>query len=215
MTCRFVRDLAARFRARRNGTRVASGAEWSCAGWSCVLLALATSVTSMGCILRDFDYEDPLNVPASVHSSTDTPMTMVRVVALDAPIGTDGGVATNLQFVATVRDVDVQQHLEGLVFLDRNPNAPSRNSVVGEVSIPPVVDPDPLVRLNRRVPFSVPISELSRGCHVIELHVSGRFVGTLNPQPAEAGDLGVGVWWIAATDEALPAVDMTACPTYQ
>lgn len=208
MTARFSRDLAATTTPRRPGTAVASRL-----GWSLALLFVSASVfSSMGCILRDFEYEDPVNVPPSVHSTSETPMTRVRLVALDAPIGTDGGMATNLEFVATVRDVDVRQPLEGLVYLDRNPDAPSRNALVGELSIPPVADQSPL---NRRVRFSIPLAELSRGCHVVELHVSSGFVGTINPQPADPSDLGVGVWWIAATDSTAPAVDMTACPRYQ
>jgi hypothetical protein len=207
MTPRFVRDLAGYATPWRRGTAIARRR-----GWSVALLAVTTSLTSMGCILRDFDYEEPVNVPPSVHSTSETPMTRVRVIDLDTPIGTDGGVATNLEFVATVRDVDVRQPLEALVYLDRNPDAPSRNALVGELSIPPVADQSPL---NRRVRFSIPLAELSRGCHIVELHVSSEFVGAINPQPADPADLGVGVWFVAATDAASPAVDMTACPRYQ
>jgi hypothetical protein len=166
----------------------------------------------VGCVVRDFDYEEPANVPPSVHSAVETPMSRVRMVALDAPIGADGGGSTALEFVAIVRDVDVQQPLEGLVYLDRNPDAPSRGSLIGELPVPPAGAPNPL---ERRVRFVVPLSELTRGCHAVELHVSGRFVGAVNPQPADPADLGVGVWWIAATDASQPAVDMTACPGYQ
>lgn len=203
----FAHDLAIRPLDRTAGTRVA----WR-AVQSAVLVVMAGSLSSMGCILRDFEYEAPVNVPPSVHGTAETPMTRVRVVELDAPLGADGGATTNLEFVATVRDVDVRQPLEALVYLDRNPDAPSRSALVGELPIPPVADQDPL---SRRVRFSLPTAELSRGCHVVELHVSRRFVGAINPQPADPADLGVGVWWVAATDAALPAVDMTACPRYQ
>lgn len=170
------------------------------------VLLLACSTTLMGCILRDFEYEEPANVPPSVLGSTDDPLDRVQILDLDAEVGGDGGVSSDLEFVAIVRDPNVTEQLQGLVFLDRTP---ARTIPIGmEFPIPAEQDEDPV---HRRVRFTVPRMSFSPGCHRVELHVSGGFINFSNPQPAIEGDLGVGVWWIAGTNESDMTPEMTGC----
>lgn len=200
---RISRDLAPRGIVGRCGTRVAHGSPVS----RLVLVIAASTTLLMGCILRDFDYEPPPNVPPAVLGSTTDPLDRIVVVNLDAPVAGDAGVGSDLQFVATVRDPDVGQTLTGLVFLDRNRGI--QTPLYPEFPIVPEQDETPI---DRRVPFTVPRARIATlGCHAIELHVSGGFVDFSNPRPAVDGDIGVGVWWIAAISDAQPTVEMNGC----
>ncbi len=166
----------------------------------------------MGCIIRDFDYEPPENLPPSVHSHPMTSMSVVHSIDLDAPVGGDAGPAGETEFLAIVRDPNYTDELTGLIFLDRNPAA-GRVGLIDERTIPPVSGTDPL---NRQVSFTLDRQDINLaggpGCHVLELHVSRRFVGQLNPQPEAPADIGIGVWFIEATNDASPVVDMSTCP---
>lgn len=173
-----------------------------------LLLSVACSTTLMGCILRDFDYPDPVPVPPSVLGSTEDPLDRVQELDLDLVIGGgDGGVGADLDFVAIVRDPDLDEPLQGLVFVDRSATDP--RPIGPEFPIPVEQDEDPL---HRRVRFTVPRARFApAGCHRVELHVSGGFVDFSNPRPAIDGDLGVGVWWVVATDAGNLEPPMTGC----
>ncbi len=173
-----------------------------------LLLLVACSTTLMGCILRDFDYQDPTPVPPSVLGSTEDPLDRVQTLDLDLVVGGgDGGVGVDLDFVAMVRDPDLEEPLQGLVFVDRTTADP--RPIAPEFSIPVEQDEDPV---HRRVRFTVPRARFAQaGCHRVELHVSGGFVDFSNPRPAIDGDLGVGVWWVVAFDAANPTPPMTDC----
>lgn len=165
----------------------------------------------MGCILRDFDYQEPANVPPSVLGSADDPLDTVQRLDLDAPVGGDAGASSDVEIVAIVRDPNVREPLLGLVFVDRNRGV--TRPIGPEFPIPPEQDEDPL---HRRVPFRVPRAAFpGPGCHSVELHVSGGFIDFSNPRPAIEGDLGVGVWWFAVVDATQPAPDMTECATME
>lgn len=161
----------------------------------------------MGCIVRDFDYQEPVNVPPSVLGTVDSPMDVIHQVKILQAVGGDAGVSADLQFVATVRDPNVGEQLTALVFVDRNMHpTPIRT----EFPIVPEQDDDPW---DRRVSFTVPRATFAtEGCHSVELHVSHAFVDFSNPRPATDGDLGVGVWWIAAYSDMSDRVDMLTCP---
>jgi hypothetical protein len=171
----------------------------------------ACSTCLMGCIIRDFDYQPPPNQPPSVHSSTQTPMNEVVLVDLDAPAGGDGGAGVQIHLIAIVRDANVNDELQAIGFVNRNPAAGMANPF-RDWPILPEQDADPE---SRRFEFDVPRTEFtSPGCYVVELHVSRRFSCCVNPQPETDGDLGVGVWFVAAFNDASPVVDMTACPRF-
>lgn len=207
---RITSNLARAERALVRGTGVANRQLASRA----LILLVACSLSQMGCIVRDLDYESPANLPASVHSTPESPMSMVRVVDLDAPIGGDGGASTGVPFVATVRDANVGQTLYGLIYLDRNPVAPSDRSLIGDVIILPEQDEDPH---SRRVAFEVPRADLVAldvGCHWVELLVTSELTGISNPRPADPTDVGIGVWWLMVVNDATPTVGMDGCPLY-
>lgn len=166
---------------------------------------LLTSSALMGCILRDFDYDPPKNRPPSVESVANglTPLNRVLLVNLSQEPGGDAGLPNDLRFEAEIRDLDVAQALEARVYVD--------SELVVEYPIPPTIDAaDP-----RRRPFSFTISRtgIPPGCHLVELLVSSEsgfeFLPSRNPR--EAGDIGSGQWWIAATSDAQPIVDMALC----
>lgn len=170
------------------------------------LVIAACSTSLMGCILRDFEYPPPPNVPASVHGSTDTPLAAVRLIDLDGP-------ETEWRFVATVRDANLDQPLIGLLYVDRRPGVPG-DLPYADIDIAPDDDDD---RLSRRVEFVVPRTELSEpGCHWIELLVTSETTGRVDPQPKDPTDVGVGVWFVAATalSEGRDVITMDECATY-
>jgi hypothetical protein len=175
-----------------------------------LLCLWACSTCLMGCILRDFDYEPPPNVPPSVQGSQETPFDRVYVVDIEALPGGDGGGAPELEFSADIVDANIDDELLGLVFLDRDALRPRPYSA--HRIDPETGDNTPYVR---RETFRILRSDIVRpGCHSVELHVSRDFgedvVG--NPQ-ADPSDLGVGVWWIAAVNSGTTMVDMGSCPS--
>ncbi len=170
-------------------------------------MLLACSSSLMGCILRDFDYQAPEPFPPAVIGSASDPLDRIQTLDRDEPAGGDAGVGGDPEIVAFVRDPDVTEPLQALVFFDRHMNP---TPVRPEVTIPVEQDEDPELR---RVSFTVPRARFTAGCHKVELHVSSRFVDFSMPRPAIEGDLGVGVWWFAVTDASNPVVDMTTCDT--
>ncbi len=209
MAPRFLRNLAEGRWLRGAGTGVAKGSPVSR-----LLLLLACSTSLMGCILRDFDYQAPVNVPPAVLGTAETPMSQMIKVDLDAPVGGDAGVGSTLTFRAVVRDPNVDQQLRGLIYLDRNPNAPGRQGLVNDTLITPQHGDQPW---DRNVSFDVPLEQLSAlgaGCHWAELLVTSNdnISGVADPQLIDPTDQGVGVWWIEVINQSMPSVDMDSCP---
>ena len=192
------------------GTAVAQGS-WV----SRAVLVVASSCCLMGCLItRDPSFEPPENLPPSVHGSAETPMYEIRRVCRNCAGGglADAGPVQNVvRFVATVRDANVRDELQGRVYLnlDRDSDFPTRN-LVDEVEVPPDLDNDPY---SREVEFAFTPSRLDVDCNVVELHVSREFAGALSLAPAEPGDIGIGVWYIGAYEEGGEEPDLSGCLT--
>jgi hypothetical protein len=174
-----------------------------------VLLAsvMVASCFSMGCfITRDPSYEPPPDIPPSVVTILPETTPMNRVYRLrTAPEGEDAGVRASLTFVATVREMNQGQNLEGVVYVDRG-------FVGGHFAnflrrIPPNTEAEN--PLERRVSFDIADDQVSPGCHVVELLVSSEF-DDVNAPHTTNGDLGVGAWWVYRSDTN--SVDMSTCP---
>ncbi len=178
-----------------------------------VLVACSTSL--MGCILRDFDYQEPVNVPPAVLGTVESPMTEIRIIDLESLVGGDAGAGTTINFTAIVRDANVDQSLVGLVYLDRDVIVPTgQQGLVDDVVIPAEQDNDPW---DRRVPFEIQGSDLANaghGCHSVQLVVTSSTSGVHDVHPSDPTDVGTGVWWIAAIDSSTTAVGMDECPNY-
>jgi hypothetical protein len=173
----------------------------------------ACSLTLMGCVFRDFEYQDPPNLPPSVHGTTETPMDTVWIVDLDAPVAGDGGPGTSVQFFANVRDPNVSDQLVGVVFVDRSEL--SQRADLPEFPIPAEQDGTPG---ERRVPFMLPRNSgdlAIPGCHSVELHVSRAFTSLATNPQADPEDLGIGVWWVASVNDSQLSVDMTLCQKHR
>lgn len=172
------------------------------------LLVLLCVTTPMGCIItRDPSYPEPANTPAVVLDTVEHPFNHFRNVYLDMLMGGDGGgIQTEISFTARVLDPDVDQPLQGLVYVDFNPDAvPSSNTFAirptGTVTRP--VD---------AASFRVQVTALqSPGCHAVELHVSERFVD-VPPRPEVPEDLGTGVWWVNVAETMGDEVTVDRCP---
>jgi hypothetical protein len=201
---RFTRDLEDRGMRRVGGTCLAI-----VPAVKRLWLVLSCATAMNGCILRDFEYDPQANVPPSVHGSTETPMDRVRIVDLDVIPGGDGGPTNNIVFVGELRDANVNDPIAFITFIDRNLSAPR---IVDDGDAQPVVGGDSFRR-----PFEtqIPRSVLTLGCHAVEVHASSRFDGVANPTPHDENDLGIGVWWIAATSSSSPDVDMLSCGSYR
>lgn len=156
-------------------------------------LVLLSCSTLMGCILtRNPNFDPPANTPPVVVEDPDYPMNRFIDVCLDCAGEADGGLSTQVHFLANVRDPDVDQHLEGRVFLDYNQNATTNLPVTNEVVPTPTTDPT-----LRRVEFDIDKAQLRPGgCRVVELHVSQSFIHVTNPVPADQEDFGRGVWFL-------------------
>lgn len=160
-------------------------------------LVLLSCSTLMGCILtRDPTYDAPANTPAVVLEDPGTPMNRFYDVCWQCRTD-DGGVPTQVPFVALVRDPDVAQDLEGRVFVDHDPNASSNTPVINEIRLPATGE------LVRRVEFQVDMGSIPLGCPVVELHIARSFINITNPVPAPDPvnpdaplDLGRGVWFM-------------------
>lgn len=171
-----------------------------------LLLLVACSTTLMGCILRDFDYQDPVPVPPSVETlaTGDTPFNRIVNVDLDQEPNPDAGVAPEQQFEAEVRDPDIDETLEGRVYLDNNLALELR-------PIPTALDSDDPVR--RRVSFSIPRESFTmEKCYLVELLVTseGGFEPFPSRLPRRTGDIGSGTWWVRVHRSEGP-VDMGRC----
>lgn len=167
----------------------------------------------MGCVItRDLNYEPLPNVPASVEGSVETPTTAIRIIERADIIAPDAGVQQEYEFSAVVRDVNVNQELTGLVFVDYDKDA-DNTAAIPEFPISRGAGDDPI---RRRVTFKIPASKFATfGCHTVQLHVSERFVGfDGDPRPALAGDLGVGTWFVTVVDASNPQT-LTGCDTYR
>ncbi len=163
----------------------------------------------MGCILRDFDYEPPPNVPPSVESRPNgsTPLNRIIKVDLSATPGGDAGIPNEIHFEAEVRDQNVDQQLLARIYFD--------NTLLRELPIPAILDSADPGR--RPVEFDVPRSGIARGCHLVELLVTseGGFEPFPSREPREPGDIGSAQWWIAAGLTPDDPVEMNDCPEGQ
>ncbi len=175
-------------------------------------LVLLSCSTLMGCILtRDPTYDAPANTPAVVLEDPEYPMNRFRDLCLECE-AEDGGVVTQLRFVAQVRDPDIGQDLEGRVFVDHNPDGPNQ-PVINEIRLPATGS------VVRRAEFSVDVASLRpAGCHVVELHVARAFINITNPVPAPDPenpsaplDLGRGLWFVRVLDTMDDIVQLRGC----
>lgn len=213
-SARNPRDLGETAGVRDRGTGIALGSLVSRA-----VVLLACSTTLMGCIVtRDLDYEPPPNYPPSVRGSDTTPSNVAYIVTPDdEPTGADAGVAGAMELTlsAIVRDPNVDQALEGWLFVNRNPNNPDSFDFARQVTI----SPNSPGQLERRTPdLIVPFGALTQSCNIVELRVSGTF-GDFPALPVdeafdEVPDLGVATWFVGVRDsDASPTdpVDLTPC----
>lgn len=168
----------------------------------------------MGCLItREPVYEAPIDLPPSVHGSSETPMFEITKVDLDLTGGADsgiGGASNEIRITAIVRDANIRDALVGRVFLNLNRSmSRPQDFLVREIErIPPELGEDPY---SRRVEFTIDTVELRPpGCHRIELHVSRAFEGLPSLNPVD-GDLGIGVWYRASFDRPNPNPLMDNC----
>jgi hypothetical protein len=181
-----------------------------------LLILAACSTSLMGCILRDFDYQEPVNVPPAVLPMEDLSGQRIRIIDLDTPLAGDAGIGWDLTFSATIRDPNVQQPLTGLIYLDRNPNAPGRQGLIDDRTIPVQQGDHPW---DRTFTFELPSEQLAEqdvGCHWVELVVTStsNISGIADPRLLDPSDVGVGVWWVAAinTGTGKLVVGTDECP---
>ena len=173
-----------------------------------VLLALANLVLP-ACITSDIRLRESENFPPSIESSptaTNPLRTWINFVPTST---TDGGApehqAFELDFV--VRDPDVDQSLELLVFVDGR-----STGIADGDQIPVAVDGDRRVRSVSYSTANILEDLRPPGCHTIEILVSGSFLPG-RPEPTEPGDLGTAVWWVATRADStdVTPVALTEC----
>ena len=179
--------------------------------------ALAAFAAS-GCITQDLQFVPPTNFPPSIEVPLGGAYPLDEVIQLRADEiggGGDAGPISTLRFDVLVRDPDVDQELQYLVFVDYQRGVTLFPSGQGFVQPASGSASD---RRVRSLPVQVPVlgQALSRaGCHRIEMLVSQRFSiedGVPTRDPIAAGDLGTATWWVATQATEGDAVDMTGCP---
>lgn len=180
--------------------------------WALPALALS------GCITQDLQFVPPTNFPPSIEVPLGGAYPLDEVIRLRADEiggGGDAGPINTLRFDVLVRDPDVDQELQYLVFVDYQRGVTLFPSSTG------FVQPETSSASDRRLrslPVQVPVrgEALSRaGCHRIEMLVSQRFRiedGVPTRDPIVEGDLGTATWWVATQATEGDSVDMTGCP---
>ena len=169
---------------------------------------ILSTLTLMGCIItKDPSREPPENTPPVVLEVPGFEMNrLVPILLNDDTPGPDGGVASaSIEFRAIVRDPDVDQPLQAVVFQEYRADSETNLPLVDQMVPPTMSD-------TRSVEFSIDRSVLEPGCRVLELHVSERFVNFRNPVPVVEGDLGRGVWFLAVRQNREDElVDLSGC----
>jgi len=174
--------------------------------------------TAWGCITQDLQFVPPANFPPSIEVPMGGAYPLDEVIQLRADEiggGGDAGPINTLRFDVLVRDPDVDQELQYLVFVDYQRGVTLFPASQGFSQPAASSASDRRVRL---VPVQVPVlgQALSRaGCHRIEMLVSQRFGiedGVVTRDPIVAGDLGTATWWVATQATEGDSVDMTGCP---
>lgn len=151
-------------------------------------------LTVTGCIATGtVEFSEDENLPPSVISQEGAqyPLREIGQLDLDAPVE-----VPEVPLEVVVRDPNVDQTLEYRIFLDST-NPPSNTDVpIDQDVIPPTGE------IDRLRTFTVPYDLLTPGvCHKIELTVTGRFAGFIEPRrPEQAGDIDNRTWWIEVTD---------------
>lgn len=183
-------------------------------------LALPVVATSPlgGCITQDLTFVPPTNFPPSIEVPTGAAYPLDEVIRLRADLiggGGDAGPINTIVLDIEVRDPDVDQELQYLVWVDYQRGITL--FPVGNGFVTPV--PSGSVDRRRRAQrVQVPVRNeaLSRpGCHRVEILVSERFrneEGLPTREPLVSGDLASATWWVATQATEGDAVDMTGCP---
>jgi hypothetical protein len=215
------RVSSAILRSLRRGTIVAVVARAVSVVWlpAAALPVMASSPFALaGCITQDLRFVPPANFPPSIEVPATNAYPLDEVIRLRADQiggGGDAGPINTLRFDVLVRDPDLEQELQYLVFVDYQRGVTLFPSGQGFVPPAPSSASDRRFR-SQPVQVQVRNEALSRaGCHRIELLVSQRFrleEGVPTREPLIDGDLGTATWWVATQGTEGDAVDMTGCP---
>ena len=165
----------------------------------------------MSCIItREPVYEDPPDSPSVVLGTTESPMDVVCVIDLDtaSPGTADGGGTPHpcLTWAVTVRDANLTQPLEAVIYLNRQGDLPASATAIGNPDVPAMGE------RSRRVPFTLDATQLRMGCNRLEVQVAESFSPFPDFAAPEGAEVAVGYWWIAARRGAM-SVDMRGCQT--
>lgn len=168
------------------------------------MLVLTSSLALTGCLAFDkVELPEIPDYPPSVVDHVDTPHPSSGIIELDfSDNNTDP-----LVLMVVLRDANLSQPLTYRVFVDGTPN--DSNMVVYETVAA-------TGEYDRPVTVSVPsVPSLNpRGCHRVELIVSGAFANTGVDQriPARTNDFASLVWWVRSSDDVITPIDLQSCP---
>ncbi|MBX7191245.1 MAG: hypothetical protein K1X94_04280 [Sandaracinaceae bacterium] len=183
------------------------------------LPVMATSPLALaGCITQDLQFVPPTGFPPSIEVPSGGAYPLDEVIRLRADQiggGGDAGAINTLVFDLEVRDPDVDEELQYLVYVDYQRGVTLFPVGSGFVPAVPQGTSD---RRRRAQRIQVPVRDgaLSRpGCHRVEILVSQRFRnedGVPTRDPLVEGDLGTATWWVSTQATEGDSVDMTGCP---
>lgn len=183
-----------------------------------VVSSVVASGTIQGCVTQDLTFVPPTGFPASIATPVGATFPLDEVIRLQADLiagGGDAGPINTLALDVEVRDPDVDQELQYLVWVDYQRGITLFPVGNGFIPATPRGASDRRRRVQR---IQVPVRNeaLGRpGCHRIELLVSERFRnedGIPTREPLVSGDLAAATWWVATRATEGDAVDMTGCP---
>lgn len=167
----------------------------------CAVLAMF----AMGCLVtnsKDFSVEP--NVPPTIASAPGAMYSLGDLHVLD--LSASGGTTPNIQLDVVVTDLNVQQSLQYVVYID--------GTIQGGGMIQPTADGSPDRDL-MATPDVAPL--MQSGCHRVEMDVSGRFQfansTSVKLVPVEAGDIGTAVWWFFTKTDPTQVIDPASCPS--
>ena len=190
------------------------GTEGSLVTRSVLLLVLAS--TPSGCVITpDLDYQPPPNLPPSVLAiSGRTPQS--SIIRIDDTAGPDGGVQ-QVEIEGVIREPNPDDPVLLRVWVNyRMDQFPPVGAVL---TMGPLEEERDATPFERDFVVAIPAGAFVPGCNRVEIFASRAFSPEnpraplyredRNGEPIE--DLGVGVWWVARTNEENRTVDMVAC----
>lgn len=159
----------------------------------------------MGCLVTNvIELPEQPNYPPAIVAISPPLNRIIDINLADDPR------PTQLSLEVAVRDVNVRQDLEYLVFVNFNSGVGGRANKSGTIEASSTADETNFERLKK---FDIDVSDLGEPgtCKKIEILVSGKFDGLEFRRPEIPGDIDSAVWWVDVRDGNSSMTSLESC----